>query len=212
MHAYAWCGVYKICIGNYEAAKPLFQASKVEAKKLGGDAALLGRCDGNLGLIALLEDDFPTAKSYLDQSLALQKGANNKNGIAESLWLQGRLSLRQGDHLQAVKHFRESLRLYQIYPNSLWVTRGLAYLAITYVAHGEYSRAAKVVGALSEKTEISPSLKAQLGSLAAISEYEGAFIQLKSKIAKADYVTAVDAGQEMTREHAITFILEEYQQ
>jgi predicted ATPase/class 3 adenylate cyclase len=212
MHAYAWCGVYKICIGNYEAAKPLFQASKVEAKKLGGDAALLGRCDGNLGLIALLEDDFPTAKSYLDQSLALQKGANNKNGIAESLWLQGRLSLRQGDHQQAVKHFRESLRLYQIYPNSLWVTRGLAYLAITYVAHGEYSRAAKVVGALSEKTEISPSLKAQLGSLAAISEYEGALIQLKSKIAKADYVTAVDAGQEMTREQAITFMLEEYQQ
>ncbi len=212
MHAYAWCGVYKICIGNYEAAKPLFQASKVEAKKLGGDAALLGRCDGNLGLIALLEGDFPTAKSYLDQSLALQKGANNKNGIAESFWLQGRLSLRQGDHQQAVKHLRESLRLYQIYPNSLWVTRGLAYLVITYVAHGEYSRAAKVVDALSEKNEISPSLKAQLGSLVAISEYEGALAQLQSRIAKADYVTAVDAGQRMTREQAITFVLEEYQQ
>jgi hypothetical protein len=28
MHAYAWCGVYKICIGNYEAAKPLCQAAR----------------------------------------------------------------------------------------------------------------------------------------------------------------------------------------
>ena len=69
VHAYAWYGVYKIGVGDYEGAKlalreGMVQAERVgdyiakklalregtsQAERIGGDATLLGRCAGNLG-------------------------------------------------------------------------------------------------------------------------------------------------------------------
>ncbi len=149
VHAYAWYGVYKIGVGDYEGAKLALREGMVQAnglvitrnklalqetERIGGDATLLGRCAGNLGLVAMLQGDFVAAKSYLDQSLALVRGADNRNSIAESLWLQGRLALRQNDFDPALYHFKESLALYRTYTNSVWVTRDLVYIAILHVA------------------------------------------------------------------------------
>ena len=208
-HALAWFGVYQLSVGDYESAEPLFHASKVQAQRLGGDASLLGRCDGNLGLIALMRGDFSTAKSYLDESLALQRGAGNKNGVAESLWLQGRLALRQGTHAKAIRSFQESLELYRIYPNSLWVTRGLAYLTIALLACGQLHRAAQLVGAFYERGEKNPSIDTDLGSLASISEYENTVDRIRHQLGPIEFDAALATGAKMTRDQAISFVLQQ---
>ena len=207
-HACAWGGVYRLCIGEHEAAKPLLEAAKVEANRLGRDASLLGRSDGNLGWIALLQGDFAAAKSYLDSSLTLVTGAGNKNGTAEALWFHGRLALRQGDHARAIGYFLESLRLYQIYPNSLWVTRALAYLAITLLACGSTHLAAQLAGALQrEGPEFVPT-RTHLGSLDAISEYEDMLAQIRQKLIRTEFDAAWATGHVMSREQAIAHVME----
>ena len=115
-------------ISDYYAAKLALREGKSHTEHIGGDATLLARCAGNLGLVAMLQGDFVAAKSYLDQSLALVRGADNRNSIAESLWLQGRLALRQNDFDPALHYLKESLALYRTYTTSVWVTRDLVYL------------------------------------------------------------------------------------
>jgi tetratricopeptide (TPR) repeat protein len=95
MHAYYSYGVYKVGVGEHEAAKALLREGIIQAERMGGDATILGLCAGNLGLVAMLHGDFVEAKSQLDKSLALQRSAGFLAGIAESHWLQGRLALRQ---------------------------------------------------------------------------------------------------------------------
>lgn len=203
VHAYAWCGVYHLGIGRYEAAKPLFEAAKVQADRLGRDATLLGRCDGNLGLIALLEGDYVAARQYLDTSLALVRGAGNKNGTAEALWLHGRLSLRQADHAHAIRYFIESLTLYRVYSNSLWVTRGLAYLTIAFLECGLAEPAARLAGALHDDAK-----RPDLGSLAALAEYSKAIERIRAALSREEFDAAWAAGRAMSREQAIAYALQ----
>ena len=194
VHAYAWYGVYKIGVGDYEGAKlalreGMVQAERVsdyfakkwapregtlQAERIGGDATLLGRCAGNLGLTAILQGDFVAAKSYLDQSLALVRGADNRNSIAETLWLQGLLALRQNDFDPALYHFKESLVLYRTYTTSVWVTRDLVYIAILHVARDQFAIAAQLIGALNARDSELGSINTHLGSLASVAEYRSA--------------------------------------
>jgi non-specific serine/threonine protein kinase len=204
VHAYAWCGVHKLAIGDYDAAKPMLEAAKEQAHRLGHDDSLLGRCDGNLGLIALLDGDFAAARAYLDSSLRLVTGAGNRNGTAEALWLHGRLALRLTDYATAIGYFIQSLELYQYYPNSVWVTRDLAYLAITLSACGELRFAALLAAALHNGRGDPASLKRHLASIATISEFESAVASLRARLPKSEFDSAWERGSGMTREQAIS--------
>jgi len=227
VHAYAWYGPYKIGVGDYEGAKlalregmaqaervgdyfakkwtPPEGASKVE--RIGGDATLLGRCAGNLGLVAMLQGDFAAAKSYLDQSLALVKGADNRNSIAETLWLQGRLALRQNDFDPALHHFKDSLALYRTYTTSVWVTRDLVYIAISHVARDQFTIAAQLIGALDARDKAFGSINAHLDSRASIAEYQGAVENLRARMPAAAFDAAWKAGHALTVEQSIELAL-----
>jgi predicted ATPase len=227
VHAYAWYGVYKIGVGDYEGAKlalreGMVQAERVgdyfarqwtpqeetlQAERIGGDATLLGRCAGNLGLVAMLQGDFVAAKSYLDQSLALVRGADNRNSIAESLWLQGRLALRQNDFDPALYHFKESLALYRTYTSSVWVTRDLVYIAILHVARDQFTIAAQLVGALDARDKALGSINAHLDSRASIAEYQSAVESLHSRMPAAVFDAEWKAGHELTVEQSIELAL-----
>jgi len=226
-HAYAWYGVYKIGVGDYEAAKLALREGMVQAERigdyfatklalregtsqterLGGDATLLGRCAGNLGLAAMLQGDFVAAKSYLDQSLALVRGADNRNSIAETLWLQGRLALRQNDFDSALYHFKESLALYRTYTTSVWVTRVLVYIAILHVARDQFTIAAQLVGALDARDKAVGSINAHLGSLASIAEYQSAVEKLRAGMPAAAFDAEWKAGHGLTVEQSIELAL-----
>jgi non-specific serine/threonine protein kinase len=228
VHAYAWYGVYKIGVGDCEGAKlalreGMVQAERVgdyiatkralrdstqQAERIGGDATLLGRCAGNLGLVAMLQGDFVAAKSYLDQSLALVKGAGNRNSIAESLWLQGRLALRQGNLANALSYLKESLALYQPYPTSGWVTRGLAYCVIAYAAADQRSRAARLAGALDARENPAETIRSHLGSLASVAEYQDSIASLREEMPAAEFGAEWQAGRRLTVEQSIELALE----
>src|SRR5580658_9656563 len=227
VHAYAWYGVYKIGVGDYEAAKLALREGMVQAERvadyhaarlarregtiqtgpLGGDATLLGRCAGNLGLVAMLQGDFAAAKSWLDQSLALVKGADNRNSIAESLWLQGRLALCQSDFGTALQYLKESLALYRTYTTSMWVTRDLVYIAILHVARDELMIAARLIGALDARDEAVASINAHLGSLTSISEYQSAVEKLRAGIPAEAFDAEWKAGHGLTVEQSIELAL-----
>jgi predicted ATPase/class 3 adenylate cyclase/tetratricopeptide (TPR) repeat protein len=227
VHAYAWYGVYKIGVGDYEGAKLALREGMVQAERLGdyfakkwtpregtlhaerigGDPTLLGRCAGNLGLVAMLQGDFVEAKSYLDQSLALVRGAGNRNSIAESLWLQGRLALCQSDFDPALHYLKESLALYRTYTTSMWVTRDLVYIAILHVARDEFTIAARLVGALDARDKALASIDAHLGSLASIAEYRSAVEKLRAGMPAAAFDAEWKAGHGLTVEQSIELAL-----
>ncbi|MEJ0077320.1 MAG: tetratricopeptide repeat protein [Alphaproteobacteria bacterium] len=207
MHAYAWYGMYLIGIGDYEAAKPALREGIVQAERIGGDSSLIGRCEGNLGQAALLQGDFVAAKASLDKSLTLQKGAGNRNGMAESLWLQGRLALRQKDFPLAFSNLKESLALYRTYTTSVWVTRGLVYIAIAHIGSGHLAPAARLVGALDARDRTLGSINMHLGSLASIAEYKSAVESLRATMPAAEFDAAWQTGQRLAVEPSIELAL-----
>jgi tetratricopeptide (TPR) repeat protein len=207
MHAYYSYGVYKIGVGEHEAAKVLLRESIIQAERIGGDATLLGLCAGSLGLVAMLHDDFVEAKSQLDKSLALHRSAGFVAGVAESLWLQGRLALRQNDFDPALYHFKESLALYRTYTNSVWVTRDLVYIAILHVARDQFTIAAQLVGALDARDKASGSINAYLGSRASIAEYQSAVENLRARMPAAAFDAERKAGHGLTVEQSIELAL-----
>jgi len=209
VHAYAFYGVYKVAVGEYDAARPLLLTGIEWGHRLGGDATLIGRCKGNLGQVEMLQGNFAKAHTYLDESLALQKKANNQNSIAESLWLQGRLALREGDHARAVAYFKESLALYRPYATSQWVTKGLAFLMIAYAASDQLPLAAQLAGVLAARDGGTEGLKAHLGSLAAIAEYEAAVTDIHQKIEGSGLDAAWNEGKSLDEEAAIALALGE---
>ena len=207
MHAYAWYGSYKIGVGDYEAAKLALREGIVQAERIGGDSSLIGRCEGNLGQAALLQGDFVAAKASLDKSLSLHKGTGNRNSIAELLWLRGRLALRQDEFAQAFIYLKESLALYRTYMTSVWVTRGLAYIAITHIASGHLALAAQLVGALDARDSELGSIKTHLGSLASIAEYQSAVENLRAKMPATTFHAEWQVGHKLAIEQSIELAL-----
>jgi tetratricopeptide (TPR) repeat protein len=219
--------VYKIGVGDYEGAKSTLREGMVQAERvgdyiatkstrregivhagrIGGDATLLGRCAGNLGLVAMLQGDYVAAKSYLDQSLTLVRGAGNRNSIAEALWLQGRLALYQNEIDPALHHFKESLALYRTYTGSVWVTRDLVYIAISHVARDEFSIAARLAGALDARDKAFGSINAHLDSRASIAEYQSEIENLRARMPAASFDAEWKAGHELTVEQSIELAL-----
>ena len=208
VHAYAWCGMYKVGMGEYESAKPLLLAGIDWAHRLGGDASLIGRCKGNLGQAEMLQGHFAQARAYLDESLALTIKSGNQNGRAESLWLQGRLALAEGSVDGAVRFFNQSLELYRPYASSLWVTRGLAYLTIAFAASDRMPLAARLAGFLSARHGSAGRLEAELGSLAAIAEYETAVVHIRGSVLRLGLGGAWAEGTRLSDDAAIALALD----
>jgi predicted ATPase len=208
-HVYSFYGMYKVTMGEHEAAKPLLLKGIDWADRLGGDASLIGRCEGNLGQAEMIQGNFAKARSYLDASLAHQVKADNRNGTAESLWLQARLALKEGDNARAVSCCKQSLELYRQYATSIWVTRGLAFLMIAYAASGRLPLAARLAGALTARDGRTGLLRPELGSLVAIAEYEATIAGIRQKFSHSGLNGAWDEGTRLDEEAAIAFALEE---
>jgi tetratricopeptide (TPR) repeat protein len=155
----------------------------------------------------MLQGDFTAAKSYLDQSLALVRGADNRNSIAESLWLHGRLALCQNDFDPALNYLKESLALYRTYTASMWVTRDLVYIAILHVARDEFAIAAQLIGALDARDKAVASINAHLGSHASIAEYQSAVEKLRTEMPAAAFDAEWKTGHGLNVEQSIELAL-----
>ena len=209
VHAHAWFGMYKVAMGDYEGAKPVLIKGIEWANRLGGDASLIGRCQGNLGQAEMLQGHLAQAHVHLDQSLVLQQRAGNQNGVAEALWLQGRLAVRAQDFARAGKCFKESLALYRAYPMSVWVTRGLAYLMIAHLASGREPIATRLAGALAARDGGVMRVHSDLGSLAAIAEYDAAVASIREQATDGSVNAAWNNAAHLEDDAVISFALDE---
>jgi non-specific serine/threonine protein kinase len=205
VHAYAWYGMYKVAMGECEAAKPLLRAGIHWARKMGGDVSLIGRCQGNLAQAEMLQGRFVQARKDLDESAALAVKADNRNGIAESLWLQGRMAMYEGHHGSALIKLKESLSLYRPYPTSLWVTRALAYLMVVHASTGRLESATQLAGFLDARHGV----HADLGSHAAVAEFDTALHEIHLAIERLGLHSQWETGRRLDDEAAIALALDE---
>jgi predicted ATPase/class 3 adenylate cyclase len=208
-HCLAWYGNYMLSTGDYEAAESLLNEGIVEIHKLGGDLDIWAWCDANLGLIAMLQGKYTEAESLLDESLSLFEQSGGKYGAAETLWLQGRLALRLGDFGKAIRDFRDGIMIVRDYVTSQWATKGLAYLAITHAASGRPVLATKLAGALSANERAPGLIHSQLGSRAAVAEYDSAVAALRGVLSKEEFSAAWEDGHAMRTEQALELALGE---
>lgn len=203
VHAHAWYGAYRVAMGHCDLAKPLLRAGIEWAHRLGGDTTLIGRCEGNLALAEMLEGHFEQAHAHLERSHALALHADNHNGIAESWWLLGRLANCERDFERAVACFGRSVRVYRPYASSVWVTRGLAYLTIVHARAGRADLASRLAACLAARSGGIERMREELGSVAAIADYEAAIAQIQLGRRDAAMESAWKEGLAWSEEAAI---------
>ena len=207
-HAYAWHGAFRVALGHYQEAKPLLQSGIEWADRIGGDATLIGRCEGNLAQAEMLEGNFAAARMHLDKSYAHALRADNQNGIAEALWLQGRLALRESNFVLALDRFGDSVRLYRRYPTSVWVTRGVAYLMITHDRAGQSRLATRLAGYFAARRGGVERVHTELGSVAAIADYDAAIARVQRNRLESAFESAWSEGFGLGEEDVVRVALE----
>ena len=152
----------------------------------------------------MLQGDFAAARSSFDKALALQKVQAIATASRESLGFKAGLALRQKDFtLAALRHLKESLALYRNYTTSVWVTRGLVYIAITHIASGQLPLAAQLVGALDARNSAVDAIDTHLGSLASIAEFQNAVASLRSAMPKDVFDREWNEGYKLAAEQSI---------
>ena len=94
-----------------------------------------------LGAIATAQGDFAAAREFLEQSLALNRRAGDRWGIATSLNALGVSARDRGDYASAQESFEQSLSCWQELGDRLSAARCLHNLANVLKSRGDCSRA-----------------------------------------------------------------------
>ncbi len=121
--------------------------------RLAGDDYTPQRARVGIFIAALLaaQGDSLTGKSFVETSLALYEGLNDRMGVAAALNAIGISARDAGDYESAKAHFERCLECWRTLPNPLETARCLHNLANVARAQGNYREAQKALG---EATEI----------------------------------------------------------
>jgi predicted ATPase/tetratricopeptide (TPR) repeat protein len=115
-------------LGNRREATELYERARAA-----GDDRVAAMILGNLGNIALNDDDLARARGYFEQSAALARRLKFKDELANTLVDLGFLALAEDRIEEALAAFRESLdicRDQRITELLIWVLEGLAAVAL----------------------------------------------------------------------------------
>lgn len=97
------------------------------------------------GVLAFSQDDYPQAREYFAESLALQRVIGDNARIAQSLTNLGLVAYWQGDYLQAVALLDEALGLFQQIQDTYGIASALQYMAMAVLNEGDHERAAPLI-------------------------------------------------------------------
>ncbi len=113
-----------------------------EALKRSKDASTSMRAKAlvGAGYLALFQNDYEEAQTFLEQSLALYREQDDKRGIANTLFWLGMVAGDQGDYPRAVELVQESLDLRREIEDESGVAYSLHLLGELARDHGDYSR------------------------------------------------------------------------
>jgi len=100
-----------------------------------------------LGRVAYFQDDYQTARRLSEESLAMMRELQHRNGMADSLYNLGNVTYEQGDYQAAHKVFAEGLTIRRERDDRRGMVSSLAGLAAVIAALGSSLHAARIWGA-----------------------------------------------------------------
>lgn len=131
--------------GNYQAAGP-YLAQSLALFRRTGDTWSIIQSLLDLGLVALYQDDAPTAQQYYAEAAALARELRDRALLAQALNNLGEAARYQGDDEAATVFYHESLALQQQLGNRPEIPRLLHNLGFLALHRGDLAEAAHSFG------------------------------------------------------------------
>jgi non-specific serine/threonine protein kinase len=151
-------------LGDHAEARKAYQQA-LQAGQLAGDKRGIAVANRGLGLLALHDMEFDTARTYFESGLAASRELGDEFGIAVSLNFLGDVARTVDDNAKAKEYFEESLSILRKLDNKVALSDNLNNLAAAAFAVGDheaakqYFREALTIAAeLGNKITISVSL------------------------------------------------------
>ncbi|MEW5717170.1 MAG: tetratricopeptide repeat protein, partial [Chloroflexota bacterium] len=147
-----------------------------------GDKWNIANALRNLGLVAHLQGDYQSARTFLDQSLTVGRelGPAGKYGVGWSLIFLGDAALNQGNVEQAEAYYGESVVMLRELGEKSFLAYSLRRLGISALHRGDYARAAMLCQEsleLNVELEERPGVAMCLAAIAAIIAAQGKVVQ-----------------------------------
>jgi tetratricopeptide (TPR) repeat protein len=158
----------------------------------------------NLGLQAYRQGDFTTARSRLEEALAIRRQVGDKWLIAQSLNYLGNAARAQGDTVTGVEKFQESLRLNRELGNKHGIAECFEGLAKMAGTRQQPERAARLFGA-------AEGLRQAIGAplpLSDRSEYERSVVAIRGANDPVAFDRAWAEGRTRIMERMIDYALQ----
>ncbi len=128
------------------------------------------------GILAWYQDDYPRAAALCQESLALYRQFNNKQGIAMALNILGLVRRNQGEYVEARSVLEESLAIFRELGDRPHVADSLLTLGIVACRQGDYPRATRLLEeslTLFRESEDERGIASALNNLGIVARYEG---------------------------------------
>ena len=139
-------GLARFYGGDSAAAEMAWEQSLHLAREI-GDTWTQVRALVNLESIARARGDLALAVRQVEEAYAVALAADDPDGVAVALLVQGEMALARGDAAEGGDRFRQSLRHYRTLGKPWGVIESLDGLAMIAVGHGEQERATRLFGA-----------------------------------------------------------------
>jgi hypothetical protein len=152
-----------------------------------------------LGWVALKQGDVITARTRVEESLALYREMEHREGMAEALSLLARVEATRDDHAFARVLYEESLAMAQEIGDKELIASGLEGLASVVAAQDEPSWAARLWGSAEVMRE---AIGAPLPPIER-ADYDHAVAAVREHLGEEAFASAWAEGRAMTVEQVL---------
>ena len=154
-----------------------------------------------LGWVALKQQgDVASARTRVEESLALYREMDHREGIAEALSLSGKVEATRGDHASARTLYTESLAIANDIGDKELIASGLEGLASVVASQGEPAWAARLWGTAEALRE---AIGAPLQPIER-ADYDHVVAAARDQLGEDTFVSTWAEGRAMTAEQALT--------
>jgi predicted ATPase len=197
-------GNVSLGLGNPDEARDWLDQAYPIFKRIGEEWGLSFVLN-NLGEVARVKGDYELAHGYYKESEALLRATGDKGDLARLIHTLGYIASHQGDVSTAEAQFRESLAMFRRLGNKRGIAECIAGLASLRTKQGKSQVGARMLAAA----------EALLGESGAAwwpadrVEVDRTRALLESALEKDEFTALLRAGQSMTLDQAIAFVLNE---
>src|SRR5258708_15582812 len=145
--------LYRLSGGDLAQAHPLLDESLTLSREL-GDKESIAKCLYLSGMLALDEGNPASARSHVEQALALFKDIQLLDGTVLSLYAFAEVATLQGDDVHSQALYEEGIAVARKARDKLAITSPLEGLAATVAAQGNYAWPAHLWGPAQARREL----------------------------------------------------------